>query len=133
MFSLWPHIGLAKAQQLRPTEKLCTWFWRELKRLNYTIGDEISGKDGKRKVPGHANPGISGRLAITETSNAALQVLNSGEIAAPHRRFMSVIHLITNENLLMFTQTGWRPVGGPIGREAQRRPWYVHQADRAQT
>ena len=95
---LWLHVGPASANEPRPTEKPCMWSWPELKSLGNTIGDEISGVDAERRVLVLANPGFNGRLATTGTLNAALQVLNAGEIAAPHRHSMAALRLITDED-----------------------------------
>ena len=95
---LWLHVGPATAHEPRPTEKPCMWSWRDLKNLGNTIGDEISGKDAERRVLVMANPGFNGRLATTGTLNAALQVLNPGEISAPHRHSMAALRLITDED-----------------------------------
>ena len=88
---LWPHVGPASAHEARATEKACMWSWRELKSLGSTIGDEISGADAERRVLVLANPGFGGRLAAAGTLNDALQVLNAGETAAPHRHSMAAI------------------------------------------
>ena len=88
---LWLHVGTASAHELRATEEACMWSWRELKSLGNTIGDEISGADAERRVLALTNPGFGGRLATTETLNAALQVLNAGETTAPHRHSMAAI------------------------------------------
>jgi gentisate 1,2-dioxygenase len=84
VLTLWLHLRPATAYEPRATEKACVWSWRELKSLGNTIGDEISGAGTKRKVLVLANHGFGGRLVTTETLNAALQVLNPDETAAPH-------------------------------------------------
>ena len=81
---LWLHPRSATAYEPRATEKACVWSWRELKSLGNTIGDEISGAGTKRRVLVLANRGFGGRLVTTETLNAALQVLNPEQTAAPH-------------------------------------------------
>ncbi|MBC7610033.1 MAG: hypothetical protein H7228_10745 [Polaromonas sp.] len=91
VLQLWLHVGPASAHEPRATEKACMWSWRELKSLSNTIGDEISGADAEGKVLVLANTGFGGRLATTGTLNAALQVLNPGETAAPHRYSMAAI------------------------------------------
>ena len=88
---LWFHVGLASAHEPRATEKACMWSWRELKSLGNTIGDEVSGFDAERRVLVLANPGFGGRLATTGTLNAALQVLNPDETAAPHHHTTATI------------------------------------------
>ena len=88
---LWLHVGPASAHEPRATEKACMWSWRELKSLGNTIGDEVTGVDAERRVLVLANPGFGGRLATTGTLNAALQVLNPDETAAPHRHSMAAI------------------------------------------
>ena len=88
---LWLHVGPASAHEPRATEKACMWSWPELKSLGNTIGDEVSGVDAERRVLVLANPGFGGRLATTGTLNAALQVLNPDETAAPHRHTMATI------------------------------------------
>ena len=95
---LWLHVGPASAHEPRPTEKACMWSWRELKSLGNTIGDEVNGADAERRVLVLANPGFGGRLATTGTLNAALQVLNPDETAAPHRHSMAALRLITDED-----------------------------------
>ena len=58
---LWLHLRRATAYEPRPTEKPCMWFWRELKSLGNTIGDEMSGVDAERRVLVLANPGFGRR------------------------------------------------------------------------
>ena len=58
---LWLDVGPASAHEPRPTEKAYMWSW------------------------------VGGRLATTGTLNAALQVLNAGETAAPHQHAMAAI------------------------------------------
>ena len=85
------HVRPATAHEPRPTEKVCIWSWHELKSLGNTIGDEISGVDAERRVLVLANSGFGGRLATTGTLNAALQVLNPDETAAPHHHTTATI------------------------------------------
>ena len=88
---LWLHVGPASVHEPRPTEKACIRPLRELKSLGNTIGDEVNGADAERRVLVLTNPGFGGRLATTGTLNAALQVLNAGETAAPHQHSMATI------------------------------------------
>ena len=88
---LWLHVGPASVHEPRPTEKACIRPLRELKSLGNTIGDEVSGVDAEHRVLERATPGFGERLATTGSLNAALQVLNSGETAAPHRHSMAAI------------------------------------------
>ena len=95
---LWHHVGPASPHESSATEVACMWSWREQKSLGNTVGDEISGSDAERKVLLLVNPGFGGQHATTGTLNAALQVLNPGETAAPHRHSMAALRFITDED-----------------------------------
>ena len=95
---LWLHTGPAMVHEPRGVEKACHWKWKDLQELGQTVGDRVSGKDAERRVLVLANPGFGGRLATTGTLNAALQILNPGETADPHRHSMAAIRLITDQD-----------------------------------
>ncbi|MBR0831140.1 cupin domain-containing protein [Bradyrhizobium manausense] len=96
--ALWEHAGTALSHEPRPTEPPFYWSWNSLKRFGEIAADQVSTELAERRVLVLANPAFGGKLATTGTLNAAIQILNPGETAEPHRHSMAAIRLITNHD-----------------------------------
>ncbi|MDF2118672.1 cupin domain-containing protein [Roseiarcaceae bacterium H3SJ34-1] len=70
------------------------WPWNVVQPIADRAGDEVSMQDAERRVLLLANP--SSKFATVGTLNAAVQVLNPGDIAEPHRHSIAALRLITD-------------------------------------
>lgn len=94
--ALWAVAGQSLSDEPRASEAACHWSWELLKALANRAASEVSMTDADRRVLILTNP-ASGRVPVsTGTLIAAIQVLNPGEIAEPHRHSIAAVRIITD-------------------------------------
>lgn len=96
--ALWAVAGQSLSDEPRACEAACHWSWELLKALANRSASEVSMTDADRRVLILTNP-ASGRVPVsTGTLIAAIQVLNPGEIAEPHRHSIAAVRIITDHD-----------------------------------
>ncbi len=98
LLPLWLHIGKTVSDQPRATEKAFHWPWSTLRLFAEQAGDQVGLDQAERRVLVLSNPQFGGKPVTTGTLNAAVQILNPGEAAEPHRHSMAAIRLITGSD-----------------------------------
>ena len=75
------------------------WSWRLLEPLIFEALKVTSPQVAERRVLSMIDPGASGReFHTTKNLNAALQILNPGESARPHRHTMNALRFVLKGN-----------------------------------
>lgn len=93
--ALWAVAGQSLPDEPRASEAAFHWSWELLKALADRAANEVSMTDADRRVLILTNP-ASGRVPVSSgTLIAAIQVLNPGEAAEPHRHSIAAVRIIT--------------------------------------
>ena len=93
---LKPLWEIAESHTVRTTGSGAhVWRWRELEPLIFEALKVASPQVAERRVLSMIDPGASGReFHTTKNLNAALQILNPGESARPHRHTMNALRFV---------------------------------------
>ena len=70
------------------------WRWKELRPQALRAGELIGTQDAERRVLMLLNPGLSGRIATTNSLFSGLQIVMAGESARAHRHTPSALRFI---------------------------------------
>ena len=91
---LWE--SLAAMVPAEPTAKATPfrWAYDEVRVHLLEAGRLITAEEAERRVVVLANPGLPGRLQVTDTLYAGLQLILPGEIAPPHRHTQSALRFV---------------------------------------
>lgn len=96
--ALWAVAGQSLPDEPRASEAPFHWSWELLKTLANRSANEVSMTDADRRVLILTNP-ASGRVPVSAgTLIAAIQVLNPGETAEPHRHSIAAVRIITDHD-----------------------------------
>ena len=92
---LWVAAPDALSAEPRPLARPYLWRWETLYRLTNDAGRLVTlEREGERRAVALVNPGLTGRLATSDTLYAAIQLIHPGELAPPHRHTPSAIRFI---------------------------------------
>lgn len=98
LHALWTGLGPEVSDQPRAAETAFHWSWSSLQSVADRAAIEVSVDDADRRVLILANPAFDRTPATTGTLIAAIQVLNPGEVAEPHRHSIAAIRIITDHD-----------------------------------
>lgn len=98
LHALWAGLGPAVSDQPRAAETAFHWRWSLLQSFADRAAKEISMDDADRRVLILANPAFDRMPVTTGTLIAAVQVLNPGEVAEPHRHSIAAVRIITEHD-----------------------------------
>ena len=91
---LWE--SLAALSPFEPSPRAVPFAWRygQVRDHLMEAGRLITAEKAERRVVVLANPGLPGRLSVTDTLYAGLQLILPGEIAAAHRHSQSALRFV---------------------------------------
>ena len=120
-------FGLAPLWQVQetalvaePTSKAIPyiWRWKDLEPRALRAGELIGTQDAERRVLMLLNPGITDRIATTNSLFSGLQIVMPGEAARAHRHTPSALRFIINSDggdttvngdRIDYSPRGWDP------------------------
>ena len=96
LLALWDQVGRSVGSAPQAKEAPFIWHWSDLQRFAAAAAGAVSIADADRRVLVMANPTYGGKPGTAGTLNAALQILEPGEIADPHRHSLAAIRVVTS-------------------------------------
>jgi gentisate 1,2-dioxygenase len=96
--ALWSEVARTLSDQPGSRESAFKWPWQSIRSFADRAGDEVNMGDVERRVLLLANPAFGKRPVSTGTLIAAVQILNPGEIAEPHRHTIAALRIITEQD-----------------------------------
>ena len=106
MAALWPLLADALTPEPRIKSTPHLWRWRDVRPNLLRSGELVTAEEAERRVLLLQNPGLDGRIAVTATLAAGIQLILPGEIARTHRHTPSAIRFIIEG------EGGYTTVGG---------------------
>jgi len=103
---LWESLkGLVPSE---PKPKAIPWKWdfSEVRRYLMQAGEMITAEEAERRVLILSNPGLDGKLQITDTIYAGIQLILPGETAPPHRHSQSALRFVIEGHSATTTVNG---------------------------
>ena len=91
---LWESLSALAPREPAPRALPHVWRYGEAREHLLEAGRLISAEDAERRVVVLANPGLPGKLQVTDTLYAGLQLILPGEIAPPHRHSQSALRFV---------------------------------------
>jgi gentisate 1,2-dioxygenase len=128
---LWRLGGEIQAAQPLKVAQPYVWRGADIERVQARAGDLIrDGLPGERRTVRLVNPGLVAQHCATQTLSAAVQLLDPGEIAPPHRHSPAAIRFVTRGHGAYTTVEGERCTMGPGDLVLTPRwTWHHHGND----
>ena len=91
---LWETLASLAPREPSPKARPHVWRYGEAREHLLEAGRLISAEEAERRVVVLANPGLPGKMQVTDTLYAGLQLILPGEIAPPHRHSQSALRFV---------------------------------------
>ncbi len=91
---LWESLAALSPHEPSPAAAPFAWRYAEVREHLMEAGRLITAEQAERRVVVLANPGLPGRLQVTDTLYAGLQLILPGEIAPAHRHSQSALRFV---------------------------------------
>ena len=91
---LWESLAGLAPREPAPKAQPHLWRYDEARGHLLEAGRLITAEEAERRVVVLANPGLPGRLQVTDTLYAGLQLILPGEVAPPHRHSQSALRFV---------------------------------------
>ncbi len=91
---LWESLSALAPREPSPKAKAHAWRYGEARDQLLEAGRLITAEEAERRVVVLANPGLPGKLQVTDTLYAGLQLILPGEVAPPHRHSQSALRFV---------------------------------------
>ena len=91
---LWESLAGLAPREPAPRAQPHVWRYGEARGHLLEAGRLITAEEAERRVVVLANPGLPGRLQVTDTLYAGLQLILPGEVAPPHRHSQSALRFV---------------------------------------
>ena len=91
---LWESLSALAPREPSPKALAHVWRYGEAREQLLEAGRLITAEEAERRVVVLANPGLPGKLQVTDTLYAGLQLILPGEVAPPHRHSQSALRFV---------------------------------------
>ena len=91
---LWESLATLAPREPKSQARPHAWRYGEAREHLLEAGRLISAEAAERRVVVLANPGLPGKMQITDTLYAGLQLILPGETAPPHRHSQSALRFV---------------------------------------
>lgn len=91
---LWKRFHSIASREPQPTDNAMHWSWAEMQSLIELSIQGVSMEHAERRALVMANPDFGGGLITTGTMTGALQIIQPGESADPHRHTAAAIRFV---------------------------------------
>ena len=91
---LWESMSALAPREPSPKALPHVWRYGEAREHLLEAGRLITAEEAERRVVVLANRGLPGKLQVTDTLYAGLQLILPGEIAPPHRHTQSALRFV---------------------------------------
>ena len=91
---LWESLSALAPREPSPKALAHAWRYGEAREQLLEAGRLITAEEAERRVVVLANPGLPGKLQVTDTLYAGLQLILPGEVAPPHRHSQSALRFV---------------------------------------
>jgi len=91
---LWERFGALATPEPQPVDQAHHWRWEELLPIVDRASREVPMEHAERRALMLANPDFGGKPVTTGTLTSAIQIIEPGESAQPHRHTVAAIRFI---------------------------------------
>ena len=91
---LWESLAALAPSEPKSQAQPYMWAFDEVREHLLEAGRLITAEEAERRVVVLANPGLPGRVQVTDTLYAGLQLILPGEVAPPHRHSQAALRFV---------------------------------------
>ena len=91
---LWERFHSLASPEPQPIDHACQWRWEDMVPLVERAPREVPMEHAERRALVMANPDFGGRLITAGSLSSAIQIIEPGESAEPHRHSVAAIRFV---------------------------------------